>query len=505
MKISHTFLANGVAIGAWILTSFLSAAESFSEESRPNIVMIVIDTLRAANLSHAGYDRLTSPAIDELASRSVVFRNTVSIGANTTIAMAGLMTGRLPHFEFGEPWTDEYFFGMRRFYSREGEIGLPTALDSLAERLRNAGYFTAGVVTNPYLQSSYQFDQGFMVYEELMEENGYVAADVVTDSALSVLDAVKRSEKRNDRPMSERAEVPTRDTIHQPFFLYLHYMDVHGPYKPRERPEDCFDESKHPRVLRPMTASDWREWKRWWNMDRDVSKPERQQLLSTMKSRYDCEIRFVDQQLGRVLKRIRELGLEDKTIIAITSDHGEEFLEHGGTMHKGTVYEELIRVPLILFVPGVGSHRVDDLVRNFDLYPTLLQLADVELEAKDVDAVSLLPLVYRKDVTLGLAAYTSFPWARMYLAGNEKIIERPNRDLAIFDLERDPGELNPISSTDASVTQKTLKNRLDALVDRLRGDRSELKEAKNSAEGSPQGHGPDEATRNQLRALGYLE
>lgn len=174
-----------------LLLPFLLCACVDSPTPRPNILLIAIDTLRASDLSHAGYNRETSPHLDSLANKSVEFRNTASAGANTTVEMSSLMTGKFPYFEFGEPWSDEYSFGMNRFYTKRGEIGLPDSLESLAERLLKAGYYTAGIVTNPYLKRVYPFDQGFPVYEELMVENSYATGDKVTPSALSLLDSIK--------------------------------------------------------------------------------------------------------------------------------------------------------------------------------------------------------------------------------------------------------------------------------------------------------------------------
>jgi arylsulfatase A-like enzyme len=490
---------------AWLLVGLgllsIGSCSAETTDARPNILLIVIDTLRASDLSLSGYERLTSPEIDKLAKNSFVFRNTVSVGANTTVGMAGIMTGRLPYFEFGQPWTDEYLFGMNRFYTQEGEIGLPSSLDSLAERLQDEGYFTAGVVTNPYLQKTYGFNQGFDVYEELMEESGYATGDKVTDAALDLLRSIERRNSLFGPPGPDRHETAKQALDRLPFFLYLHYMDVHGPYNPPVRLANCFGDSETALESTPWTSAKWQNWER----QTENSEEKLIDQLPEVKKRYDCSIRFVDEQIGRVLSQLREFGLDKNTIIVITSDHGEEFLEHGGTTHKGTVYQELLRVPLIFHVPGVAPASTDDLVRNFDLTPTLLFLAGAQPTPSQFDAVSLLPLLRQEQETLGLSAYTSFPWARMYLEDGTKIIERPEGNVSVFDLDKDPSESNPQSLKTAGSSSRKLQERLDSLLATLRQSAVTREETKSSSAPKAAQHGPDEATRKQLRALGYLD
>ena len=154
----------------------------------PNFVFILIDTLRASDLSYNGYTLETSPTLDALARESYVFENATSVGGNTPTAMAGIMTGLWPHYDFGEEWAANWF-GMRRFYNHDDESGLPENVPTLAERMSSAGYVTAGHITNPYVRKGFHFDRGFDVYGHIFRDRGtaYGRGEAVTDAAVRFL------------------------------------------------------------------------------------------------------------------------------------------------------------------------------------------------------------------------------------------------------------------------------------------------------------------------------
>ncbi len=222
----------------------------------PHIVVMLIDTLRARNLGCYGYARPTSPSIDRFARDAVLFEEAISVGGNTTTAMAGLFTGHYAFFDDGVPWT---WYGMERFRVRGRGVGLPKRLTTLAEHLASAGYRTAGVITNPYLKPAFSMHQGFGHYEDMFE----------------------------------------------------------------------------PAELQYMMAS------------------------------YDTALRHVDDAVGRILRYYRDRGLFEQTVFVITSDHGEQFLEHGGTGHGGSLFDEVMHVPLVVRAPGgLSGVRVPRLEKN---------------------------------------------------------------------------------------------------------------------------------------------
>jgi arylsulfatase len=473
-----------VSISACCLAIACTPAEP--EFKRLNVVLIVLDTLRAANLSLHGYARATTPNLDRFAKQNVYFRNAISVGGNTTTAMAGIMTGRSPFFEFGTRWNDRLVFGMNRFYESPGEQGLPANLDTLAEKFQRAGYTTVGMITNPYLKRVFNFHKGFDAYQEIFDGNSFGHGEQVSDAAIGFLESVNSGS----------------------FFLYLHYMDVHGPYQPPDDYRDCFGASpSKPR----RDHDDWKTWDDAKNKQPD-DIPD---LHRRMTDLYDCSLRYLDDQVARVLASLGELGLLEQSIVVVTSDHGEEFLEHGGTTHKGRLFGEFLRVPLIIHVPGQSAAVLDALVRNFDLMPTLLELAGIEHDPQVLDALSLQPLLQGKPEPGDRRVYANFPLLRAYRDGRYKILESMRGKRVVYDLLNDPKELHPLSGNDAQRPKiNALQNEFVALVRSFQGSgRSVAPTRPEDADENPNPiksrstdlQGVDEATLRQLRALGYAD
>ncbi len=234
-------------------------------------------------------------------------------------------------------------------------------------------------------------------------------------------------------------------------------------------------------------------------------------LLPEIKEAYDCKISVVDEQIGRVLSQLEKLSLDQNTIIVFTSDHGEEFLEHGGTTHQGTVYRELLHVPLVFFVPSGEARRIGTRVRNFDIFPTLLELVGIPSQALSLDAISLKSILDGYETAEDRVIYTGFPWVRTYIAGDTRILEKSNGDPVTFDLRVDSAEKNPRPVVRTQPESDNIWMEFETLVSGLR-ERREPKvgsvESKNrtSESGTTEAdHGPDAATLNQLRSLGYID
>jgi arylsulfatase len=395
--------------------------------ARPNVVLVVVDSLRADALSIHGYARQTSPRLDAFGLENIVFDDALTVAASTAPAMAAMLSGRLPYYEAGTFWTTLTAYGLHRFFTSESEAGIPQGLDTLAEALKRHGYATAGFVTNVHLKQIFHFHQGFDVFGELLEPATpraerlpYGPADDLTRRAIEWLDGARDG----------------------PFFLFLHYMDVHYPYLPPPEYREIFEhakvEGRTDASLQPV----------WLNAEA-LDVPEHRHLAEHMRGLYDGSIRFADHWIGELLDDLRRRGRWDDTIVVITSDHGEEFLEHGGTIHKGTLYQELLRVPLLMRVPGRGPARIRVPVRNFDVMPTILDYAGGDLPP-ELDAVSLRPLIEGGASADARAAIASFPLmpaqeaTRMISDGRFKLLDRP-RDPGLgelYDLRADPGERN---------------------------------------------------------------
>ncbi len=309
-------------------------------ESPPDIVLVVVDTLRADHLGVYGYPRPTSPAIDAFASQATVFENATSAAPWTLPSVMSIMTGRLPSSHRVE--ND----GLR----------LAREIPTLAEVLAAGGYDTAGFVSHIYVDRPFGFERGFAAFEDFgLSRPGYrpeanlePTADRVTDAALAWI------ARRGSRP----------------FFLFVHYFDPHWPYAPPAATRDLFPNS----YAGPWDAT-YDSISKFQDPERPLPDGYRQFLID----RYDGEIRFVDEQWRRLLEGLRRSGRAGRTWVVLTGDHGEEFKEHGSMGHGRQLYQEAIRVPLIVgrAAPGAasGGSRTNAPVSSIDLFPTLTQIA----------------------------------------------------------------------------------------------------------------------------------
>jgi len=295
--------------------------------SRPNLVLIVVDTLRADHLEIYGYERKTSPALKKLAERGVVYEQHVASAGQTVPSTLTLLTSLHPAEHGFRHLGNGHFSKNRPVY--------PDALTLLPEVFKEAGYATAGFVGNPFLQDKNGFSQGY---------DHFIYSDA--DGARLTNAAI--------RWMEQRA------SDEEPFFLYVHYFDVHTPYRPPGRFREMFPRPADGRVI----ESNGR-----------VPGVRKRDIRTTL-ALYDGGIAYVDDQIGRLLEHLDELGVLKETVVAVTSDHGEEFMDHGGFGHGTHVHGELVRAPLVIAGPGVPEpgRREEELTHHLDLAPTLLSL-----------------------------------------------------------------------------------------------------------------------------------
>ncbi len=303
-----------------------------------NVVLISIDSLRADHLSCYGYRRPTSPAIDALAEEGILFENANSQAPWTLPAHASLLTSRYPR-------THQVTSRTRRLAP-----GTPT----LAARLQEQGYSTHAVVSGPFMHSQFGMNQGFDHYDdELARLEHRQSHEVVTS------------------PSIHDKTVRILEDVRPPFFLFLHYWDVHYDYIPPAPYDTMFSENSRS----TMTSH------------RFISNPA---ICEDMKPRdlrhlialYDGEIAWVDAHIGKLVEELRRGGWWDRTLLVLTSDHGDEFFEHGEKGHQHSLYQELIHVPLIVRVPeGPRGMRLRERVQLIDVMPTVLGWLDVPVSS----------------------------------------------------------------------------------------------------------------------------
>jgi arylsulfatase A-like enzyme len=387
-----------------------------SDNPGPNIVLILIDTLRADHLGCYGYKRNTSPNIDDFASEAVVYKNAIATSSWTSPAVASLFTAQYPHvmgYEDQAVVLDEKFL-------------------TIAEILRNHGYATRGVISHLYLSADLGFDQGFETFdEENAQGHGHISSPSVTDKGIELIDELKDEN----------------------FFLFLHYFDPHCDYILHD--EYDFYPDYAGSLYSGETIQDLRAIARDMNDD-DV------RYLNAL---YDSEIKFTDQHIGRLLDHLKATGLYDDALIVIVADHGEEFLERGNGWigHTRTVYQELVHVPFMIRLPGgQGACTVERPVSLLDFMPTVVASAGLEV-----------PPGYEHDgVRIDTSGEGEYPrsllvtetrrWGTQQgvIEGSWKLLHDPtNRTFSLYDLKADPGELKDVSAANEE-TFRRLKSAL---------------------------------------------
>ncbi|MFC1752973.1 sulfatase [Thermoproteota archaeon] len=298
-----------IVIGVAVLSLILIVQRNKAEQ--PNVIIILIDALRRDHLGVYGYYRNTTPNIDRFSQEAIVFQDAISQCPGTSPSVASLFTSLYSSFHGCISYSDKGEEVKADF--------LNLKLETLAEMFKEKGYRTGAFVANHWICRRLQFDQGFDVFDPI-------------DEVFKPL-AFKLSEKAFQWINKDKAK---------PFFAYLHYMDVHGPYQPPP-PYDSFFKSERVRQMSKKESDSLG----YLSAGRERDKND----LNYYIDRYDGEIRYTDYHIGRFLEKLREHNLLENTIIVITADHGEAFFDHGFCDHGHTVYCEEINVPLIIKFP----------------------------------------------------------------------------------------------------------------------------------------------------------
>jgi arylsulfatase A-like enzyme len=361
---------------------------------KPHVVLITLDTTRRDRLGFYGCSRRTSPNLDALAERSLVFDRAVAASSWTLPSHASIFTGKFP----SSHGADYHPNGpLRLTQAIEGPeewaeyraSGLSPHETTLASRLRDGGYHTGAVVSGPWMKRIFGLDRGFETYDEegISEVNGRLASEVTT-AALELLEKAK-----------------------SPFFLFLNYFDPHGPY---EAPA-------------PFGGTFGQE-------------PE---------DRYDEEILYMDHHIGRLFEGMKEKGVFEESLVVVTADHGELLGEHGKMGHGATLFEEEIRVPFLVKPPGgeVAPGRSAEPVHHVDVVPLVLERLGLSARRRERPLLAeVRPLGFMSP---------EGSWRALYL-GRHKLLWNSLGNHALYDLENDPGERNDLSGSDPERTKAAL-------------------------------------------------
>ena len=341
-----------------VLTPLRSPA-TYAAPARPNVVLIIVDTLRADHLSAYGYPRDTTPNLDAwIASQGVRFQNTSSTASWTFPANAAMMTGMRPS-SLGATWETI-------------SSAFPGPARPLAERMHDASYYTAGFVTAGFVRRSLGFARGYDIYDDTL------ATRPLSETLAGPLNSLAIS-------WLQSTWVPKLSGT-KPLFLQVYYFDPHSWFNPPP-PYDLRYDSTYTGTLTPERFQNGEDV-----LSGKLTPSPRD--IEHLLALYDGEIAYTDAQIGQLLNYLQSIHVLDNALVIFTADHGEQFGEHGIWMHGNSVYEEATRVPLMMRYTGVISAGlvVDTPVQNMDLMPTVLDYTGLSVPA-GLDAISLRPQI----------------------------------------------------------------------------------------------------------------
>ena len=419
-----------------------------AEPARPSIILVVVESLRRDHVGCYGYGRATTPALDRFAAEGAQFRDAVAASSWTMPSVMSLFTSQPPALH-----------GVTTA-QRSAGAGIVT----LAAELRRAGYQTAGITANPMLHGRFGFAQGFDFYDDYT---------IVFDAGLDMLEE-SGLRTANDRPTGEEttrlalAWLNGKRDPARPFFLFLFYFDPHYDYLPPAPYDGMFVPAGN---RSGQTGAGIYEL-----LHKAVGGEDREKLIGL----YDGEIRYTDEHVGRLLEAVAELGILDATAVVVTGDHGEEFWEHGSGGHGRTLFDEVVRVPLLVRYPARirAGTKVGAQVSHLDLMPTLLALAGVAVPTQCAGR-SLLPLLEgelaTKEDGSALAGRPMFletevegPLQRGARTPTQKIVRfMAQGSAALYSLADDPGEQHDLAGTGRAAEFRPLFGQFDAWLGSL--------------------------------------
>ena len=336
-----------------------------SPPDSPNVILITVDTLRFDALFGPADQRPETPTLDAFASQSYVFKNAISSGPWTAPGVAGLVTGLGPS-------THGVGLTGRR---------IPDEIPTIAGRMAEADYQVAACGLNPFIQITGVVNRFPWTHWHPYRPFGLSFGNRFLTTQVDYYLWNPSSDQLTGWAIDWFSK--NRDSR---FFYWLHYYDPHIPYDP---PAPFVDRQLEDPVIGPFL--DWDDADRVRVGAPRVSAGGRR----WMRHLYDAEVRYIDQNLERLFARLEELGLFDESLIILTSDHGEEFFDHGGYEHGQNLYNELLHVPLMIKPPGGtgGRREIDKFVGTAATTPTILDLAGVQYDPADFSYPSLRPLL----------------------------------------------------------------------------------------------------------------
>jgi len=437
------------------------------KSQQKSLILVTVDCLRSDHVGFLGYSRPTTPFLDSLANDSYVFSSAIVAGAPTYYSFPPILASRYP-------------LALGRDI-----VGLAPGEPSIASILSHAGYATAAFnAGNPYLSARFGYDQGFQFFRDFLDPSFWSAENnehsngrpsfnqrvrgIARGLGLgSVYDELyfqymHRARKRelasfdklrqfpDARVIVDEAVTWLRAVAGRPFFLWLHFMDPHGPYYPTDDALQLMDDAD-------ISAELAYYLNQYWNR-RELPPRRLRRYRDAIVCLYDGGIRWVDVQIGNLVHAVKDLGKWDDCIFACTADHGEEFLEHGGRFHpQWSGKEELVHVPLLVRFPELGALRTDAVFSQIDLPPTLLQAMNISvppqfqgrsrLDELRSSTCSDEPVVIECTEAINPSRPQDRLSPRVLCIRDRKyklVLRFGSQEQELYDLENDPAEQRPI-------------------------------------------------------------
>lgn len=474
---------------------------------RPNIILLVMDSARASNMSCYGYERPTTPNLDRLAQEGTLYEQAISLGCWTLPVHVSLFTGLYP-LTHGVTISKN---------------ALPDGFPLLAGRLNDLGYETACFSNNAYVSDITNLTQQFHVVDDVwrttnprgikrskmwrlrkrLEQYGPAAKPIIAvarqlQRARAFLKRQKPSKDKGARLTNQKIASWLRESrdAGKPFFLFLNYMEPHEPYNP-----------PHPyhRRFMPKRFSSRRVAQVGNNKDVIERRSETRRYkddLEIIRALYDGELSYLDYRIGQLTDLLKSLNILDDTVLIVTSDHGESLGEHEHIGHRMTLYEPLIHVPLIIRYPARFSagRRVKQLVSLIDLYPTMLELAGAGPDTTKLnDVYSLLDIDTLEKERPYVIAENTAPKSmdsvvsRVVRTQRYKYIWKSDGEHELYDLREDGRETVNLIDRCPDVARE-LQEQLAAWMDAVGAERVATGEAYYESE-----------IQEHLQKLGYVD
>ncbi len=481
-KRSSRFLAIG-----WLAILVVALAPNVSSESsaiisKPNVIMLIIDTLRADRLGCYGYNKDTTPSIDSIAKRGVLFEQAYVQWPSSLPSHASIMTSMYPHLSGAFPNGNH----------------LDPKLETLAKILKANGYRTGAFVTNSLVGNRHNFDLGFDTFIDLADfdyENTTWEMWVHSFSIVRLFDYLSRNDIFTHFALSWLDKNKSG-----PFFLWVQWLYPHAPYDPNNKFLKRFANNYTGIADGSMEQIELINGKNFRLSEEDQRYYE---------ALYDGEVAYSDYQVKRVIDKLESLDLLENSLLIITSDHGENLYEHPAKYKHHGVYDSSLHIPLILFFPAKlpETKRISEVIESIDIAPTILDILEIP-EPAQFQGKSALSLIYGKDPDWNSVAYGMYFGSKQNFFtirdGDWKIIlkTRENRqEFELYHILSDPNEQVNRIEIEPEIAD-SLKQTLTSWIERNFEDRELVYTPGKIYEDGPE---HDNETLNRLRSMGYIK